>query len=146
MKIEVKEIQFGSAEYGLEVTLRNRVLREPLGLRLHDDDLAKEGKDIHLGAFNQDQLCGCLMMSPLSSTKVQMRQVAVAPEHQGEGIGKILVKEFERVALAKGFFEVELKARLTAVSFYEKLGYAKYGEQLVEVKIPHYKMRKNLKS
>ena len=82
--------------------------------------------------------------APLADGDVQMRQVAVVPDLQGQGIGKALVEHSEALARRLGFRRLVLHARETAVPFYEKLGYAKLGDGFVEVTIPHWAMEKRL--
>lgn len=144
MKIEIKEIKHGTTEYKQEVALRRKLLRKPLGLDFSQEELANESKDIHLGAFAEQKLLGCLVLSPQSKSKIKMRQVAVDPSLQGSGIGRLLVEAAETKAIKLGFKEMELSARETAVPFYLKLGYKLFGEPFTEVSIPHRKMKKNL--
>ena len=73
-----------------------------------------------------------------------MRQLAVRPDSQGEGIGRTLVRYSESFARDRGYQEIFLHARETAVTFYRKLDYELEGDQFTEVTIPHYYMRKNL--
>ena len=73
-----------------------------------------------------------------------LRAMAVAPERQGHGVGSALVRRLEQEVLARGIRCIELHARADAVGFYEKLGYAVFGEPFIEVTIPHRAMRKNL--
>jgi len=122
--------------------LRRRVLRLPLGLDFSEEQLRKEVGDIHLVALFQEQVVGCLVLSPLSDRSVQMRQVAVEPAWQGCGIGRRLVELSEATAAEKGFAEIVLHARETAIEFYLKQGYRVRGEPFVEVTIPHREMFK----
>lgn len=142
MKIEIREIKYGTEEYELEVALRDKILRKPLGLKFSKEQLAKESKDTHFGAFANNKLFGCLVLTPHTETTVKMRQVAVDSDVQGTGIGRQLVAECEAKAKKMGFTEIILSARDTAVPFYLKLGYEIVGEPFVEVNIPHRKMRK----
>ena len=71
-----------------------------------------------------------------------MRQLAVATELQGRGLGKTLVRYAESFARQSGYQEIVLHARESAVRFYEKLGYTRQGDCFTEVTIPHYQMRK----
>ncbi len=149
MSVEIRQIQSRSEEYERELALRTRVLREPLGLCFSAEDLARDASDIHLGAFEPDRhggtrLLGCLLLRPQPDDVVQMRQVAVAPEAQGRGVGRALVCDAERVARAKGFTEMMLHARETVIGFYEALGYSPEGPTFIEVTIPHRTMRKRL--
>lgn len=133
----------GSSEYLAALELRCRVLRGPLGLTYSEDDLAREAADIHLGAFEGESVLGTLILTPAGHA-AKMRQVAVAQERQGQGVGRRLVEVSEAVAREGGFSEMVLHARETAVPFYERLGYEVYGEPFVEVTLPHRAMRKTL--
>lgn len=142
--LSVKVIQYGSLEYEREILLRNRVLREPLGMTLSEHDLSQDKDDIHIAALSDEILVGCLLLKPQTQTTIKMRQVAVDPSQQGKGIGRLLVEYSEIIALQSGFKEIVLNARETAVPFYLSLGYQIEGERFQEVGIPHFKMRKSI--
>jgi hypothetical protein len=133
-----------SPEYRQAVDLRLRVLRRPIGLDLSEEQLAREDFEFHLVAIERDQVIGCLVLTPLTEGQIKMRQVAVAPETQGNGIGSQMVAESERLAREKGFGQMVLNARETAVAFYLHLDYELVGEPFIEVGIPHRKMAKRL--
>jgi hypothetical protein len=57
--VAIRRIVGGSAEYEMELKLRDQVLREPLGMSLFDEDLSGESADIHLGAFDGGKPRGC---------------------------------------------------------------------------------------
>lgn len=141
--IDVRRYLHASLEYELALELRRRVLRAPLGLTFSADDLAREAKDIHIGAFAGEALVGTLLLSPHGKA-TRMRQVAVDPSRQGEGIGHRMVEFAEMTAKDEGFVEMTLHAREGAVGFYLKLGYVVVGEPFIEVTIPHSAMRKVL--
>ncbi len=145
MTFEVREIIYGSKEYEAELQLRYRVLRQPLGLQFAPESLVRDGEDTHLAAFtSEDLLVGCLILSRLGPQTIKMRQVAVDFLFQGRGIGSQLVDFAEQKCRSMGVFCIELNARTTAISFYDKLGYEIFGDPLEEVQIPHRKMRKLL--
>jgi predicted GNAT family N-acyltransferase len=144
MRTSIRIIEFGSPEHDEEVALRTKVLRKPLGLSFSKEDLQSETNQIHIGAFVDSTLVGCLLLISLSDTVVKMRQVAVDPDQQKSGLGKQLVEFCEALAQARGFKEIELNARQPVVGFYEKLGYHTVGEAFIEVGIPHRKMKKNI--
>ena len=73
-----------------------------------------------------------------------MRQVAVSPRAQGQGIGRALTEFAEDLARRRGFSRMTLHARAIAVPFYEKLGYQRVGDEFEEVTIPHWSMQKAL--
>ncbi|HJV48442.1 MAG TPA: GNAT family N-acetyltransferase [Holophagaceae bacterium] len=142
--MDLRWIAFGSPEYQEVVALRRRVLRIPLGLDFTPEQLAGEGKDLHLAAFEGGALVGCLMLSDHGEGVVQMRQVCVEPDRQGTGLGAALVRESEAEARRRGYRSMMLHARDIAVGFYERLGYARVGGPFVEVSIPHQEMAKAL--
>lgn len=144
MNLTIKTIVYGSHEYQLEVALRRDILRKPLGLEFSAQELAREIEQIHLGAFLNDRLVGCLLLVPLGDSIVKMRQVAIARDHQNQGIGGRLVVFAETWAKQNGSREISLHARDTAVPFYLKQGYQVYDEPFIEVGLSHRKMRKSL--
>ena len=70
--------------------------------------------------------------------------MAIEPARQGTGLGTRLVRALEEELAARGFREVTLHARDTAVGFYARLGYHPVGPPYVEVGIPHQNMRREL--
>jgi putative acetyltransferase len=53
----------------------------------------------------------------------------VAPDEQGRGIGQELLEHVETLAREQGLVRLALDSSLTAVGFYERLGYRKTGQQ-----------------
>lgn len=141
----LEQAEHGSPLYNETITLRDRVLRRPLGLSFSPDDLARESGDIHCAARDRSgRLCGCLVLTPQENGAIRMRQVAVDPELQRSGIGSILVLWSENVARQGGYESMILYARETAVPFYLRLGYRVEGEEFTEVSIPHRIMVRSL--
>jgi ribosomal protein S18 acetylase RimI-like enzyme len=144
MAMELREIVFGTADYERERRLREDVLRRPLGLSLKDEGAAEEGQ-LHFGLFEgADELVACVIAAPSSPTEARIRQMAVAPDHQGRGLGRTLLGEVERRLRDGGFRRLVLSARSTAVGFYEKMGYRIVGDEFVSVTVPHFPMVKTL--
>lgn len=138
------EYAFGSADYRAAVQLREAVLRRPLGLTLKPDDFAGEENSFHLGCFADGKLVGTLILRPLDARVLKMRQVAVAMEWQGRGVGTALVSFAEQFTAARGFTTIVAHARDTARDFYRKLGYQEEGEPFPEQGIPHIAIRRDL--
>lgn len=140
----ISQVAHGSPGYWATVDLRNAILRKPLGLQFSKEELEAEATSHHIACYRCERLVGCLVLRPLGSGDIRMRQVAVVPELQGYGIGKALVEFAEALARKMGCRRMILHARDMAVAFYEKLGYAKVGDQFEEVTIPHWAMEKRL--
>jgi predicted GNAT family N-acyltransferase len=139
-----KLLPFGSSEQLESIELRRLVLRIPLGLDFMEEELQAEHDQWHLAAYQDQILCGILLLKPVSATEVKMRQVAVHPSSSGKGIGTLLVQFSEHFALSKGYQLMTLHARETALSFYQQLHYNVVGNRFEEVGIPHFKMQKIL--
>jgi predicted GNAT family N-acyltransferase len=140
----LKFIDHGSPEYKAMVDLRMEILRKPLGLSFTEEELAKEKNDILLGAFEDDKLVACCMLTKISDETCKLRQMAVSQKMQRNGIGAALMHFAENVARDAGYRSMIMNARKTAQGFYEKLGYKADGKEFIEVTIPHYEMRKNI--
>lgn len=143
-RIQVGLIEFNSEQYMESIALRDNVLRKPIGLKYSEVDLKSEKSEHHIAATDGNQLVGILLLRPLSNTHVKMRQVAVHPNQQGKGIGKLMVEFAEELAANMGFTTMELHAREVAVNFYLNQQYQIVGPQFEEVGIPHFKMTKEL--
>jgi ribosomal protein S18 acetylase RimI-like enzyme len=78
-----------------------------------------------------------------SKVEAQIRSMAVEEEWRGKGIGAMVLKELEQIAIEKGAKKIILHARDNAVKFYECNGYkiVKTSHTLFEV-IAHYLMEK----
>ena len=141
----LKLIDHGSPEYNQMVTLRNEVLRKPLGLSFSHEELEKEKEEILIGAFDDDKMLGCCMLVQEEPGTVRLRQMAVGNNLQGKGIGRALMIFAENIARDRGFRKLTMHARKTAVGFYEHLGYSICSDEFEEVTIPHYVMEKRLR-
>jgi predicted GNAT family N-acyltransferase len=142
--LEFRTIPPASEAYRLECALRNEVLRRPLGMDLRDEDLTAEADQSHFGLFDGETLVACVIVMPLTTTEVKLRQMAVSPAAQGKGVGRQLLERLHLELLRQGREKVVLHARLTAVGFYSKLGYHGEGGEFTEVGIPHRKMSRRL--
>ncbi|WP_206756511.1 GNAT family N-acetyltransferase [Pseudanabaena sp. FACHB-2040] len=115
-------------------------------MKLSAEDLAHEDQALHFGLFTADDLIACVVAIALDSSTTKLRQMAVAPEYQGQGCGRALLKQVEAILRQQGVRLVTLHARKTATAFYEKLGYQVEGSEFIEVTLPHYRMRKELET
>lgn len=138
------EIHFGSSAYDDECRLRHEVLRVPIGLSLHDEDLSGERNQLHFGLFDEGDLVACAIAVVLSATEAKIRQMAVDPAHRGTGCGRRVIAELEQRLIAAGVSRFSMHARMSAVGFYEKLGYQRTGEVFSEVGLPHVRMEKRV--
>lgn len=126
------------------VNLRMEILRKPLGLSFDATELEKEKEDVLMGAFEDERMLGCCLLTRMDQHTMRLRQMAVPNSMQGKGIGRALMIFAENIARDLGYKKLCMHARKTALGFYEKLGYSASGEEFIEVTIPHYIMEKAL--
>ena len=138
------QIDHGSTEYQKMVSLRDEILRKPLGLSFNEEELEKEKSDILIGAFDDDRILGCCLLTENQPGTVQLRQMAVRSRQQGKGVGHSVMIFAENLARDKGYKRLIMHARDSAVGFYEKHGYVINGALFEEVGIPHFLMEKFL--
>lgn len=141
----IKQIDYGTKEYDQMVKLRYEILRKPLKLNFSEEQLQEEKNDILIGAFEEDKILGCCLLTKQDNNTVRLRQMAVANNLQGKGIGASMMNYAENIARDAGFKKIIMHARKTAIGFYEKLGYTVTGEEFTEVSIPHFVMEKRLR-
>ncbi len=144
--MEFKQIEYLSPEYHKMLILRNKILREPLGLVFTEEDLKNDEHQIHLIASfdDSDQVIACCVLTPLNDVTVQLRQMSVDNFFQRKGLGTEMLSFAEAIAAQNGYRYVYLHARKEAVGFYKKNGYTIEGSEFIEVGIPHYEMLKNI--
>jgi predicted GNAT family N-acyltransferase len=143
--ITVRQIAVGSAEYDASVHLRHAVLRAPLGLAWAHGELDQDARCFHFCAFDAGRIVATLLMKPLDSRTMKMRQVAVDPAWRGKGVGALLVRHAESFAARRGCDRVSAHARESVSAFYTRLGYVVSGAPFIEVTIPHVLVVKNLR-
>jgi GNAT superfamily N-acetyltransferase len=143
-QITFKIIPHGGHEYKKCVSLRDDILRKPLGLAFTTEELDRENVHVHIGGFVDEVLCVTAFL--VHEGKVlRIKQVAVRSDFQRKGIASALMKFCDGYALENGFKEIYCHARQAAVPFYEKNDYAPEGETFYEVTLPHRRMRKVIK-
>ncbi len=140
----LKQIYHGSKDYDQMVKLRYEVMRKPLGLDFTEEELKREKEDILIGAFEEDTIIGCCLLTKMDSYCTRLRQMAVQKNRQGLGIGESMMQFAENIARDRGFKTITMHARETAIGFYERYGYKTKGDEFIEINIPHRIMEKKL--
>ena len=68
---------------------------------------------------------------PLEGGSAMIGRVVVLPEYRGKGLGTSAVSEAEQWLRELGYTSAVVESRVTAVGFYEKLGYTVTGEDMI---------------
>lgn len=142
--MEINILEHGSPAWQQMVDLRMEILRLPLGLTFTAKQLENEKNDILIGAFENDRIIGCCILTPHDSGTIQLRQMVVQQGIQHKGVGRQIIAFAEKTALEKGYQVLMMHARDTALEFYRKCGYETEGGQFIEVTVPHHCMKKKL--
>lgn len=142
--MKIQTVAHNSEAYHGIKQLRQDVLRTPIGLVLNEKDTAGEETQTHICAIENGKVLASVIMKPLENRIVKLRQMAVATDQQGRGLGSQIVRFAENWAKQNGFTEIELSARISAQVFYEKLGYHTTGKPFTEVGLPTIKMIKDI--
>ena len=142
--VTIKEIAFGSNDYKKAVTIREEILRIPLGLSFSKEELEREASDFHIAGYSDEAMIGTLVLSPQDKKIIRMRQVAVHSGYQNRGFGKQLVEFSENFAVKKGYKKMILHSREDVIPFYTKLNYTVFGDRFESVSLPHFCMEREL--
>ncbi|MHA7812395.1 MAG: GNAT family N-acetyltransferase [Phycisphaerales bacterium] len=150
--IQISHISMTDPLYEQEVALRTSVLLDPIGFSFQDYlDLApgREEQSEHYVAVidhpRGPRVVGAATLFISDNDAGQrvgkVQQVCVDPQRQGEGIGRRLMIAME----ARGFGELDLDqlychAQLSAMPFYERLGWTSEEEIFLEAGIEHKRM------
>ncbi|UCE94132.1 MAG: GNAT family N-acetyltransferase [Flavobacteriaceae bacterium] len=141
----IQEIKTNNPYYQKERELRNEVLLRPLGI----PDFGWEMNDPiswHFVAIENSKVIGCVILCPLDpeKSKAQLMQMAVSRDHQGKGIGKMLVNYLLKFASNQGIKEIIIHSRSNVTSFYTQFGFKVAGDEFEEVGIKHHYLSTSL--
>ena len=134
------------ADFASYYQLRHAVLRAPWqqppgSERAPDDDRATHA----LLVDDAGQALGVCRLHLETPREAQIRFMAIHPDYQGQGLGKLLLAYLEDQARAQGARSISLQARENALPFYESCGYTVQEKtHLLFGQIQHYRMRKEL--
>lgn len=132
----LQRLDYGSPLYVLSKAFREEILRKPLGILLSEEDLKGEDQQFHFAAITGSEIIGTVVLKPLPDQKMKLRQMAISPSHEGQGLGKKLVLMAEEFVSQSGYRSIEMTARCSAQGFYERLGYVTSGPVFVEAAVP----------
>ena len=88
---------------------------------------------------------GRLIFAKTPGDVAKIGRVAVSKTSRGLGVGRAVMEKLHDEARDRGVDVIELGAQLHAIPFYEKLGYAAYGDIFLDANIEHRMMRLTLR-
>jgi ElaA protein len=96
---------------------------------------------VHLLAICEGQPVGTARaVVDLERGTAKIGRVAVLKPARGSGVGAALLRAFLDQAALQSISRFELHAQVHAIAFYERLGYAVYGQPFQEAGMPHAAM------
>ncbi len=94
----------------------------------------------HILAYQDAHCIGTGRLVNLSAKQAQIGRIAVLAKFRGKGIGKQILQKLVDLAASQGVREIILHSQVSAIPFYEKLGFQAQGEAYDEGGIPHRNM------
>ena len=127
------------------LAFRRRLLRHPLNLDFTAAEISAEPRCIHLALRDEaGTIAGTLLLVPPDAHgTAKLRQMAIEPALQRQGLGAKLVGAGEAELIRRHAVTITLAARAPAIPFYGKLGYKPVGEPYIDLTIPHLRMDKH---
>jgi ribosomal protein S18 acetylase RimI-like enzyme len=111
------------------------------GKMKHEMEMDEDANGIHFGAFVDDKLVGVVSLFQ-NGSEFQFRKLAVDASFQKKGIGKSLLDYITKYVEENGGTRLWCNARVDAIGFYMKLGFAKTGNLFTKNDIDYEIMEK----
>lgn len=108
----------------------------PQELELDEED----PRAIHALATLNAQPIGTARLVDLENSQAQIGRMAVLDQFRGQGIGQQILKKLMLYAREKGVTSLVLHSQVSAIPFYEKMGFIAQGPIYDEAGIPHRNM------
>ena len=143
MEIDFKIVSYASEAWEKAVTLREEILRKPLGERFTVEELEEEKNHYQIIGLVKKELIATAVLVP-EELSIKMQRVVVSDKLRNLNIGSKMMTYCETYAKNKGYQIIYCHARDTAVNFYLKNKYVSEGDYFNEDGIPHLKMKKIL--
>ena len=146
MTITIKQPET-EKEFGAYYDLRWRVLREPWQQPRGSEKDELENESFHIMACGENNnVIAVGRLHFKNEAEAQIRYMAVLPEHNNKGLGKLILEALEKEAQLKQCKTITLQAREGALEFYKKQGYNTVKKShLLFDSIQHYEMNKTIK-
>ena len=133
----------GIPEYAKEI--RQKVFVDEQGFHDEYDDIDETAAHIVMFDENKIPVGTCRIFWDAEMNTYVLGRLAVIKEYRGKNIGSDIVKEAEKYVEKNGGKCLALHAQYRTSAFYQKLGFAEFGD-IDEVEgCPHIWMKKDLK-
>jgi predicted GNAT family N-acyltransferase/CTP:molybdopterin cytidylyltransferase MocA len=139
------ELLVGGAMLRASHAVRRRVFMEEQGVSEADELDDQDGEARHWLAIQDEWVVGTARWLWLdhNDRTAKVQRVAVLAPWRRSGVGAQLMAAIEHDAKQQGAKRLVLGAQLSAVSFYQRLGYRPEGEVFLDANIEHRTMHKD---
>ena len=127
-KIEVGLIEPDSRKYHLACQLRYKLFFAEHDLPWEVVDERSDANVSHAAILIKDRLVAYGQVVRGSDRIYRICQMVVEPDYQKQNLGRKILSTLIEIAQREGAIALTLHARLTAVGFYQKLGFKTFGE------------------
>ena len=137
-------IATNQAHFYDQILIRKEVfiIEQQVPINEEFDDLDKTA--IQFVVYDNELAVGAARFRTVAH-KGKVERVCVLKSYRKKGVGKLLMDTIEHFASKQGdITTLVLSAQLTALSFYQKLGYQGYGDIYLDANIKHQAMDKPL--
>ncbi len=135
--IHVEQTTWQTDEQAIR-TIRTAVFVEEQNVPVEIDFDGLDGECIHWLAYSEDG-------HPVGTGRLlpdgHFGRMAVLKPNRKRGVGDAIMRAAIATAAAANLAEIFLHAQLTALPFYQGLGFISYGEEFLDADMPHIAMR-----
>lgn len=125
--ISVKLIGYHSKEYQQACRLRYELFFAEHNLPWSVVQDERQAEYLHAAVSIKDCVIAYGQLVPHCNRIYQICQMVVQPAYQGQHLGSKILSTLIEIAKQEKAIAITLNARLTAVGFYQKLGFQTYG-------------------
>jgi predicted GNAT family N-acyltransferase len=131
-------------EFAEIVAIRAAVFRDEQGIVEHELTDADDRISVHAYASVRDEVIAAGRLTPPTTIRPegQIAWVAALPEHRGDGVGTAVMETLLEIADEQRIPKVLISAQTHALPFYQRLGFAPYGDRFAVKGIEHQYMER----
>ncbi|MFC6100063.1 GNAT family N-acetyltransferase [Olivibacter domesticus] len=105
--------------------------------------LKEDDNGLHFGLYDNNKLISVVSLF-IEGTEAQFRKFATDRNYQGKGYGSTLLNFILTYTKEQGVLNIWCNARISAIKFYKKHGFAGIGNPFVNNDIEYIRMAKTL--
>lgn len=124
--------------------IRKSVFISEQGFKNEFDEIDEKARHIVMYNEGGSPIAVCRIFQDENENSFILGRLAVLPSYRGMNLGKQMIAYAEKAVLNSGGKTLALHAQCRAKAFYEKSGYASYGEIEDDEGCPHIWMKKQL--